>query len=497
MKLKDHFVLWPILFLVQSYTDRFVISTSVGTNRKNSKSFSETTLYSYDVSFPIHNPVSTNYPWLPHNQKLYGGDETRTIDVPPEYKEMPIQPLGNRQEAYLNHLQGCRNMYSSSPEACDHYEYHRMLMNQRQPQSIKNYTETGFKVIRSPEHVVELIQEFWAKNHYKGKEEKWTPGNVYINHWDNPTYLISVDDAGLRGSGTKLKEHIWAAASATLESWTSEELQPCSMYGIRVYGEGAVMLPHVDRLPLVVSAMINVAQDVDEDWITEVYSHDGQAYNVTLQPGDMLLFESSSVIHGHPFPLKGRFYGMIFIHFEPTGNSLVHNETGYYYSPLGTKNIDRRYRESVEKGVGGASGAHRDLPPYLQKFSPEEENWRQQHPEGWTPPNPTLPPDAHIWAKKGNFEELESHLGKQDSESKKTLLSQRDDNGWQVLHQGVASGREDVVQLLVKSGAEINARTHGGYGETPLRLAEQLWGEKHPVSRYLKNRGALSVGPEL
>jgi hypothetical protein len=36
--------------------------------------------------------------------------------------------------------------------------------------------------------------------------------------------------------------------------------------GIRVYHEGAFMLPHVDRLPLVASAMIGVAQDVDEDW---------------------------------------------------------------------------------------------------------------------------------------------------------------------------------------------------------------------------------------
>jgi hypothetical protein len=31
-----------------------------------------------------------------------------------------------------------------------------------------------------------------------------------------------------------------------------------------------------DRLPLVSSAIINVAQDVDEPWPLEVYGHDGK-----------------------------------------------------------------------------------------------------------------------------------------------------------------------------------------------------------------------------
>ena len=46
-------------------------------------------------------------------------------------------------------------------------------------------------------------------------------------------------------------------------------------YGIRVYKEGSILAPHVDRLPLVSSAIINVAQDVDEPWPLEVYGHDG------------------------------------------------------------------------------------------------------------------------------------------------------------------------------------------------------------------------------
>lgn len=60
-------------------------------------------------------------------------------------------------------------------------------------------------------------------------------------------------------------------------------------------------------------------QDVDEPWPLEVYGHDGYAVNITMVPGDMILYESHSVIHGRPFPLNGSHYANVFVHFEPIG----------------------------------------------------------------------------------------------------------------------------------------------------------------------------------
>lgn len=82
-------------------------------------------------------------------------------------------------------------------------------------------------------------------------------------------------------------------------------------------------------------------------------------------------------------------------------------------------------------------------------------------------------------------------------ERREDVLTERDDQGWQVLHQGVAGGNEEVVKLLVTHGAEINSRTHGGYGETPLRIAEKLHGTKSVIYQYLKKMGGLSIGPDL
>jgi hypothetical protein len=64
-----------------------------------------------------------------------------------------------------------------------------------------------------------------------------------------------------------------------------------------------ILHTHSPYFPLLI---VNVDQEVEEPWPLEVYGHDGKATNVTMMPGDMVLYESHSVIHGRPFPLKGK-----------------------------------------------------------------------------------------------------------------------------------------------------------------------------------------------
>ena len=233
----------------------------------------------------------------------------------------------------------------------------------------------------------------------------------------------------------------------------------------------------------------------------EIYDHSGRAHNVTLHPGDMLLFESHSVIHGRPFPLKGRFYAMLFVHFEPTGHSLRH---GAAVGGDGT-DIDQQYQQASKKNVGGQS-AHTDtLPPYIIRESPEEIHWKQLHPQGWEKPefNPlkrdTSKSKLHRAAAEGDVKTIERALGRNEgrkSDGSRTV-DKRDEEGWQLLHSSAASGHKEVVELLVEHGADLNARTHGGHGATPLYVAEHNNGGFHPVVRYLKSLGALNLGPEL
>jgi len=300
--------------------------------------------YGVDMSFPMHSQarkVSTNYAWLPHNVDP-------SIPTPPEYEGMPMQCMGDKQAFYDASIQGCMDgIGGEKGSRCLLTENDRIAMSNRQPKSMVNYTKTGFTKIRAPEEVFELIKEFWEKNKDKQVVEEWSKSNTYVNHWSSTSYFVSVDNATLDGGGYSLRQKIWNAARDTISEWTGQQLAECSLYGIRVYKEGAVLAPHVDRLPLVSSAIINVDQDVDEPWPLEVIGHDGIAHNITMvpgtslpshlsipssevsthlclisqfcfsTPGDLVLYESHSILHGRPFPLKGRFMANVFVHFEP------------------------------------------------------------------------------------------------------------------------------------------------------------------------------------
>ena len=84
--------------------------------------------------------------------------------------------------------------------------------------------------------------------------------NTLTNHWSSPTYMACVNDL-LVGGGPALVDAIANATHDTLSEWVGQELAMTTVFGIRVYKEGAVLSTHVDRLPLVVSAIINVDQD--------------------------------------------------------------------------------------------------------------------------------------------------------------------------------------------------------------------------------------------
>jgi hypothetical protein len=88
----------------------------------------------------------------------------------------------------------------------------------------------------------------------------------------------------------------------------------------------------------------------------------------------LLLIATSHVVHlltnyptgptGHPFPLKGRYVALIFIHFEPTGHTFEKNESGYYYlrqedehsnktvsKKKSLKDINKEYHENSIAGM--------------------------------------------------------------------------------------------------------------------------------------------------
>ncbi len=106
-----------------------------------------------------------------------------------------------------------------------------------------------------------LLSDFWENNKDEAIDEEWYVGNIFTNHWEVPTKFVDVSDDEYVGGGGSLMSAIWDVAKAELEEWTGMRMRPSSLYGIRIYREGSILSPHVDRLPLISSCIVNVAQD--------------------------------------------------------------------------------------------------------------------------------------------------------------------------------------------------------------------------------------------
>jgi len=355
-------------------------------------------------------------------------------------------------------------------------------MNNVQPPGMWNYTDMGFRLVQLPEHVTSALKKFWKDNRGKEVEEEWFVGNTYTNHWEAPSLMLDVTDGHLEGGGEALTDLIWDTAQEALEEWTEQELGKISMYGIRMYTSNAVLAPHVDRMPMVTSAVINVAQDVDEEWVMELWGHDGKAYNISMEVGDMLMYESHSVIHGRPWPLKGRYFANLFVHFEPIGHSIEH---GY----------DHTKHDPKQK-----SGYNHGLPPYILDGSIEASRYRHKHgTTAWKPfhyeaedmPEVTGSNGAHYAAFTGNIETMLHILENERGE----MVHEPDGNGWLPIHEAARAGNIEIIKILLDHGADIDARTEWGEGHSVLRVAMQFHEQDSGIVKFLEQKGAQSIIP--
>lgn len=61
-----------------------------------------------------------------------------------------------------------------------------------QPQSMVNFTNTGFKKLKAPKPLWDLIKNHWDQNKHQQTKEVWPIGSIYVNNWQSPTYMVSV-----------------------------------------------------------------------------------------------------------------------------------------------------------------------------------------------------------------------------------------------------------------------------------------------------------------
>lgn len=175
---------------------------------------------------------------------------------------------------------------------------------------VPNYTAQGIKVERIPAGALDLLRSYYESHASKSADE-------YVDG----DYLSS--DAGVRPSvmielPVEIKKQVSDALQPLLEAWSCQRLEPTAVYGLRRYQRGASLRMHVDKTRThIVSASMNVAQELEQGWPFEIVDHHFRHKELFLEPGQMVFYEGARMMHGRPKTMKGSGYCSLFVHFRP------------------------------------------------------------------------------------------------------------------------------------------------------------------------------------
>lgn len=186
-------------------------------------------------------------------------------------------------------------------------DYHKLS-------DVPKFTKEGFIVKPVPAELFAEITSFNEKSKDKEKDE-YEEGGILENIISSKKHRIATS---LRQITRDLRTSIINYIQPELETWTGLELFPTYVYGIRTYRRGAELKMHKDTLQTnIISVIINVDQEVDEPWALQIKNHEGELFELLLQPGEMCLYESATLEHGRVKPFNGNYFSNVFASFIP------------------------------------------------------------------------------------------------------------------------------------------------------------------------------------
>jgi prolyl 4-hydroxylase len=174
-------------------------------------------------------------------------------------------------------------------------------------------SKEGFKVIRIPDDIYsemyqKTIAAYYLENNIRKEygadnaipnENKLDPEVCFLN--DNFFDLVHKNP-------DFIKLH---------EDFAGINLKPTYWYGPRVYLNGHVLKEHIDHPTThLIGSSLKIFSEGDDEWPL-TFLVDGQRVSVSLERGEMVIFEAVRVPHARPTPFKGKRYFGIFYHYAP------------------------------------------------------------------------------------------------------------------------------------------------------------------------------------
>ena len=168
------------------------------------------------------------------------------------------------------------------------------------------------------------------------------------------------------------------------------------------------------------------------------------------------------------------------------GKTVASDAEDLYKSAQTTLEMKQNIQSSSMTNSAEESKKDPRIPDYIEVGTLEERRWLQNT---QAPPKiDGFPTDMHR-AARGNITWLRK-LVKQHPE----MINASDKNGWQPIHEAARADSHECVELLIEHGADMNSRTNGGRGGSPLYWAESTAPNGNTV-KLLKEMGAELIAP--
>jgi len=225
------------------------------------------------------------------------------------------------------------------------------------------FTSLGFSKGRLPDDMFASIGAFYYNNAHNRVREEWQGKGYYVNWWETDVFFVQVP--------WRLKSSWQNRLKDLVEAWSGHELEQTDMYGLRRYEENARLLTHVDRVNThAASLIINVAQgNVEEPWPVEIFDHADRLHEVTMEPGDIIYYESASCLHSRSKPLKGSsaYYVNLFTHYRPVGDPHWYEKPNLEGTPEPLMDVGEcRLEGTIDQvGMGAVKCDNSGIGPYL------------------------------------------------------------------------------------------------------------------------------------
>lgn len=179
--------------------------------------------------------------------------------------------------------------------------------------NLPRFTKTGFKKAKLPDELHRPIQDWYRRSRAWSQPESSQPafGFNCNTGYDNDDWVTTPPRELTEG----VRDHI----QQLLKEWTGQNVnENTAMYGIREYHRGSICGLHVDAHEThAFSAIYQVDQlGMDKPWASNYVTHSGEEGREYLLPGEILLYESASSLHGRAEALAGDEFANMFFHFR-------------------------------------------------------------------------------------------------------------------------------------------------------------------------------------